>query len=412
MPSTETSEHRRTFLKCLAGLLGAAALPRRWPAGRPPDQVVIVGAGILGASLAYHLSRRGAQITLLEKEAPAAGATSRSFAWINADFSKQPFDYHTLNKLGVWAYHLLQQELPRLPVEWGGCLHWHVDDARAEQLKRQVRQLEAWGYDVRPVSEAEFHSLEPDFRPGNILAACFAEQEGFANPTALTEMFLKKAREAGAEIIYPCEVTGLNLEACRIRSVKTTKGEYPAGVLILAAGVGTPALAAMAGVDVPLIPAPGLLVHTKPMPALVHRVLIGPDAHFKQYRDGGMVIGDDFGPPKNAVHEYLNHHPLDFPDDTTRRLHAQRILQQAAAYLPAAEKAPVERVTLGWRPMPRDGFPIIGPPGNCPNLYIVVTHSGVTLAAILGELVTEEILDGVSVAMLEPYRPSRFHEQR
>jgi len=226
LPNTVASEHRRTFLKGLGGLLGATALSRRWPAGRSADHVVIVGGGVLGASLAYHLSRRGAQITLLEKEAPAAGATSRSFAWINADFSKQPLDYHTFNKLGVWAHHLLQQELPRLPVEWGGCLQWHVDIVRAERLRRQLRQLEAWGYDVRSVSEAEFHSLEPDSRPGNILAACFAEQEGFANPTALTEMLLTKAREAGAEIIYPCEVTGLDLEACRIRSVKTTKGEY------------------------------------------------------------------------------------------------------------------------------------------------------------------------------------------
>ena len=58
--------------------------------------------------------------------------------------------------------------------------------------------------------------------------------------------------------------------------------------------------------------------------------MIGPDAHFKQYREGGMVIGDDFGPPQNAVHEYLNHHPLDFPDDGTRGLHQQRILKQAA----------------------------------------------------------------------------------
>ena len=396
-------------MKSLAGLLGGTVLPRRWLAGRATDQVVIVGGGILGASLAYHLSRRGAQTTLLEKEAPAAGATSRSFAWINADFGKQPLHYHPLNKLGVWAYHLLEQELPSLPVEWGGCLQWQVAEARAEQLKRQLRELEQWGYDVRSVSEAEFHSLEPDFRPGKILAACFAEQEGFANPTALTELFLKKAREAGAEVIYPCEVTGLALEAGRIRSVKTTKGEFPARVVISAAGVGTPALASLAGVHVPLIPAPGLLLHTKPMPALVHRVVIGPDAHFKQYREGGMVIGDDFAPPPNAVHEYLNH-PLDFPDDATRRLHEQRILKQAAEYLPAAEKAPVEKVTLGWRPMPKDGFPIIGPAGSCPNLYIVVTHSGVTLAAILGELVTQEILDRVSVAMLEPYRPSRFAE--
>lgn len=410
MRGAGTSEDRRNFLKCLAGLLGSTALPRRGLAGRSADQVVIVGGGILGASLAYHLSLRGAQVTLLEKEAPAAGATSRSFAWINADFSKQPFAYHTLNKLGVWAYRLLQQQLPGLPVEWGGCLQWYADDARAKQFERQLRQLEEWGYDVRSVSGAEFHNLEPDFRPGKILAAAFAEQEGFANPTALTEAFLKGAREAGAELVYPCEVTGLDLQAGRIRSVKTTKGEFAAGVLLLAAGVGTPALASMAGLRVPLIPAPGLLVHTKPMPAMVHRVLIGPDAHFKQYRDGGMVIGDDLGPTKNAVHETLIEHPRDFPDDATRQLHQQRILKQAAEYLPAAERAPVERVTLGWRPMPKDGFPIIGPAGNCPNLYIVVTHSGVTLASILGELVTEEILDRVSVVMLEPYRLSRFPE--
>lgn len=402
------SEHRRDFLKRLAGFAGAAMFGTRSSAGAPQDQIVIVGGGILGASLAYHLSRRGAQVTLLEKEAPAAGATSRSFAWLNADFSKQPFDYHALNKLGVWAYRLLEHELPGLPVEWGGCLQWHVDDARAGQLRQQLRQLQEWGYAVRAISEADFHSLEPDFHPGKILAASFAEQEGFANPTGLTDLLVKNAREAGAEVIYPCEVTGLGLEAGRVRFVKTTKGEFPARVLILAAGVGTPALASLAGVYVPLVPAPGLLLHTKPMPRLAHRVLIGPDAHFKQYRDGGMVIGDDFGPSPTAAHDELKRHPLDFPDDAIRQLHEQRILKQAAEYLPAARKAPVEKVTLGWRPMPKDGFPIIGPAENCPNLYILVTHSGVTLAGILGELVSQEILDRVSVTMLEPYRPSRF----
>lgn len=409
MHSAGTSEHRRDFLKRSAGLAGAMFLPTGWMADTPTDQVVIVGGGILGASLAYRLSRRGAQVTLVEKEAPAAGATSRSFAWLNADFKKQPLHYHTLNKLGVWAYYLLEQELSGLPVEWGGCLQWYPDEPRSEQLKRQVRQLQEWGYAVRQVTETEFHSLEPDFRPGKFLAASFAEQEGFANPTALTELFLKKAREAGAEILYPCEVTGLDSKAGRVRSVKTTKGEFPARVLILAAGVATPSLASLAGVHVPLIPAPGLLVHTKPMPALAHRVLIGPDAHFKQYREGGMVIGDDFGPPPTAAHEYLNRHPLDFPDDTIRQLHQQRILKQASQYLPAAGTAPVDKVTLGWRPMPRDGFPIIGPAESCPNLYLVVTHSGVTLAGLLGELATQEILDRVAVQMLEPYRPSRFH---
>lgn len=66
---------------------------------------------------------------------------------------------------------------------------------------------------------------------------------------------------------------------------------------------------------------------------------------------------------------------------------------------------------MGWRPTPKAGFPMIGPAGTYANLYIVETHSGVTLASILGELVTREILDSVSVEMLEPYRLSRFHEQ-
>jgi glycine/D-amino acid oxidase-like deaminating enzyme len=410
LPGTRGTEQRRDFLKRLAGLAGAAMLPSTSLAGAPSDPIVIVGGGILGASLAYHLSRRGAQVTLLEKEAPAAGATSRSFAWLNADFSKQPLHYHTLNKLGVWAYRLLEHELPALPVQWGGCLQWHLDELRAGQLRRQIRQLQEWGYAVRAISEADFHSLEPDFHPGKILGASFAEQEGFANPTELTNLLVKNAREAGAEVIYPCEVTGLGLQGGRVRFVKTTNGEFPARVLILAAGVGTPALASLAGVHVPLVPAPGLLVHTKPMPALAHRVLIGPEAHFKQYRDGGMVIGDDFGPSPTPAHDALDRHPLDFPNDAIRKLHEQRILKQAAQYLPAAEKAPVEKVTLGWRPMPKDGFPVIGPTESCPNLYILVTHSGVTLASILGELVAQEILDGVAVAMLEPYRPSRFQE--
>lgn len=399
---------RRDFLKCFAGLAAVAAAPRPFFAGTPAEPIVIIGGGILGASLAYHLSRRGAQVMLLEKESPAAGATSRSFAWINAEFSKQPLHYHQLNKLGVWAYHLLEQDLSGLPVHWGGCLQWQLEATRAEELRRQVRQQQEWGYNVRLIDEKEFHDMEEEMRPGAFLAASFAGQEGFLDPVATTELLLKKAEAAGAKIIYPCEVTGIEARAGRIHAVKTSKGDFPTEFLILAAGVHTPALASMAGVHVPLVPAPGLLVHTKPMPPLLHRAVVGPDAHLKQYRDGRMVVGDDLGPPKSAVHEYLKSQPRDFPDDSIRALHSQRILKEAAQYLPQVAKAEVAKVTLGWRPMPKDGYPIVGPCSPYPNLYVVVTHSGVTLAPILGELVTQEVLDHVSVQMLEPYRASRF----
>jgi glycine/D-amino acid oxidase-like deaminating enzyme len=399
---------RRDFLRCFAGLAVAAAVPNHLLADTPVEPVVIVGGGILGASLAYHLSRRGARVMLLEKDSPAAGATSRSFAWINADFSKQPLHYHELNKLGVWAYRLLEEELSGLPVQWGGCLQWYLDASRAQELRRQVRQQQEWGYAVRLIDEKEFRRLEEEMHPGRFLAASFAGQEGFIDPVATTELLLRKAEAAGAEIVYPCEVTGIEVRAGRIRAVKTSKGVFPAEFLILAAGVNTPSLASMAGVHVPLVPAPGLLLHTKPLPRLLHRVVVGPDAHMKQFSDGRMVIGDDFGPPKTAVHDYLKSQPQDFPDESIRDLHLQRILKQAAQYLPQVAKSSVTKVTLGWRPMPQDGFPIVGLCSQYPNLYVVVTHSGVTLAPLLGELVSLEILDHVSVQMLEPYRVTRF----
>jgi glycine/D-amino acid oxidase-like deaminating enzyme len=399
---------RRRFLARLAAVAAGAVLPRRLVAGGRSRRVVVVGAGIIGAAIACRLARRGARVTLLDRSGPAAGATSRSFAWLNAEFSKQPLHYHQLHRLALASYRQLEQELPGLPVQWGGALQWFSDAKDAEAVRRQVRQQQEWGYPVRLVDADEFHGLEGELRPGRILAATFAEQEGFADPVATTQLLLARATAAGAEVVAPCEVTGLDIRRGYIAAVRTTHGDQPCEVLVVAAGVGTPAVAALAGIDVPLVPAPGLLVHTGPLPRLVHRVAVGPAAHLKQYADGRMVIGDDLGPPGTAAHDYLRQQPADFPDENFRELHRRRLLAEAAQYLPQLADAPVERVTVGWRPMPKDGYPIVGACRACPNLYLAVTHSGVTLAPLLGELASLEILDGVEVGMLAPYRPARF----
>jgi glycine/D-amino acid oxidase-like deaminating enzyme len=87
---------------------------------------------------------------------------------------------------------------------------------------------------------------------------------------------------------------------------------------------------------------------------------------------------------------------------------ADEIGRLIGLFLPNVKDVPVERVTLGYRVMPRDEYPILGFAPACPNLYVAATHSGVTLAPLIGELASIEILDGVPVEMLEPYRPSRF----
>ncbi len=399
---------RRRFLTQLAGLAAGAAVPRRLVAGGRAGRIVVIGAGIIGAATAYRLAKRGARVTIIDRAGPAAGATGRSFAWLNAEFSKQPLHYHLLHRLALASYRQLEQELPGLPVHWGGALQWFSDPREAETVRRQVRQQQEWGYPVRLIDADQLGALESGLRPGKVLAATFAEQEGFADPAATTQLLLAHAAAAGAELVAPCEVTGLDVRAGHVAAVRTTRGDYACEVLVVAAGVQTPALAALAGVAVPLVPAPGLLVHTAPLPPLVHRVAVGPAAHVKQYRDGRMVIGDDLGPPSTPAHDYLKQQPADFPDEGHGELHRRRLLAAAAQYLPQLADAAVERITIGWRPMPKDGYPIVGALRGCPNAYVAVTHSGVTLAPLLGELASLEILDGVEVGLLAPYRQARF----
>jgi len=147
---------RRQLLQWGAGLVLGGITGLRAVA-RPAERILIVGGGILGASIAYQLARRGAEVSLFEKSGPAAGASGKSFAWINANFTKHPREYHVLSRLGVEAFHNLHHEIgTELPVRWGGTLEWYANEQRADELDRLSRQQQAWGYPIRRMDAAEF----------------------------------------------------------------------------------------------------------------------------------------------------------------------------------------------------------------------------------------------------------------
>jgi glycine/D-amino acid oxidase-like deaminating enzyme len=383
---------RRQFLALSAGLVvscarGACLLAR-------PQRVIVAGAGIIGAAIAYQLTRRGADVTVLEKNRPASGATEKSFAWINATFSKQPRHYYELNRLSMIAHHQIEQELAgALPIRWGGALEWYADAAQAEQLRHDVRRHQQWGYLTHLVPAEELTRLERNLVPGPIEAAAWSEQEGTLDPVQAVQAYLEKATALGARVEYPCEVTGLNVGPRGIRQVRTSKGEFEADALVVACGVDTSRVARLAGIDVPLKDSPGVLAHTTTQPQMLGRVALAPGAHMKQELDGRVVTGAGFG---------------GSPTTNTSREYGEQLIQEAATFLPKLKGATLERVTLGWRPLPRDEFPIIGFAEACPNMYIAVMHSGVTLSALIGQLAALEILDGANVDLLESYRLSRF----
>jgi len=382
---------RRTLLQLFGSVVFAKA-PRLSEATR--QRIVVAGGGIIGANLAYRLAKRGADVTLIERTRPASGATANSFAWINATYSKQPFAYFHLNRLGIEAWQQLDRELPgELPLRWGGSVEWYGDEQRAARFREEIRRHQGWGYPAHLVDEATLRTLEPRIEPGSIAAVAYAEAEGSVDPVRVTEVLIERAKREGAKIIYPSEVTGLDERDGRLRAVRTTAGDVEADVLVVACGNDTPRVAAMAGVRVPLKESPGILVHTVPQPRLLERVVLSPIAHMKQKPDGRIVTGAGFG---------------GSPTTETSRESAERFLKTASQVLPAFAKSRIENVTLGWRPLPQDEFPIIGFPSRR-DLYITVMHSGVTLSPLVAHLAAIEILDGVEAEPLAPYRPARFN---
>jgi glycine/D-amino acid oxidase-like deaminating enzyme len=350
-------------------------------------RVVVVGAGIVGASIAYHLARRGAAVTVLERGQPAGEATEKSFAWINATWGN-PEPYFRLRFLSMQEYRRLEDELDgALGVAWRGCLIWDLAD---EELEDFSSRHAAWGYDVRLVERAEIAALEPSLIAPPPLAA-YAAGDGTVEPAAATRALLAAAVSAGATVRLDTEVTDLQTGGVRMRIV-TGAGAIETDRCVLAAGAATAGLCAKVGFALPMRASPGLLVHSRPAAPLLRHVVQAPGVHMKQ-ECSRIVAGEDIGggPAANDL-----------------EAEGRRLLTLVGQHVRGADDLAVERVTIGVRPIPEDGLPVIGFAPDVPGLYIATMHSGVTLAPAVGRFAAMEILDGVRVEMLEPYRPERF----
>ena len=152
-----------------------------------PLNVAVIGAGILGASIAWRLAQRGVSITLMEKGQPGHGASSHSFAWINAG-AKEPIGYHDLNRrsLEMWPRFATgigdSGDPDSVGLRWGGKVSWASDTTAAEGLVARVRQLQSWGYPTRLVDEDELKRLEPALDLGPVAAAEYSSNEGQVEP--------------------------------------------------------------------------------------------------------------------------------------------------------------------------------------------------------------------------------------
>lgn len=399
---------RRHLLKLVAA---SAAVGTSMPLkAKNARRIAVIGGGIVGTSIAYHLAKSGAEVLLLERDALATRASRGTFAWINATWAKQPRDYHTLNQAGVAGWHRLQQDLG-IPVRWEGSLEWFSGADRQGRLRQQIDEQVLWGEPARMVPASEFSDLEPLIDFAGTPNVAFSPNDGAVDPVLAANTLADAAQKLGAKIITNCAVTDVEQVGDTTR-VSTSCGTFDVDKVVLATGADPEATKRFAGINIPQRSTPGVIVVTKPYKQILNRIVAAPGVHLHQRLDGRIVLGEQDGAPQNEAHaERLKNRPNSFPEVAYSEMHASRIMAAAEQFLPEISGAEVEDVYIGWRPLPLDGHPVVGPSPERPNVYVAITHSGVTLAPILGELLSKEIISGASEPSFAPYRATRSFEQ-
>ncbi len=350
-------------------------------------RIVVVGAGIVGASIGWHLASAGARVTILDAGEPGGIATRGSWAWINASWHN-PLPYFRLRTRSMEEWKRIARDVPGVEVAWSGGLVW---DMPREDLETFVSEHAGWGYRISLVERDEIMAREPALADPPALAA-YAPDEGAVEPLATALAFLAAAQVHGAEILPGRAATGLSTDDGRVTGVATDAGVIEADEVVVAAGVATPDLVASAGVPVPLRDAPGIVVATAPMPPLLNHLLVPPEMELRQTADGRLLA---------AAHIEA----AGMADGGATR--AEEIFADMKRLVKGGEALVAAYHRTANRPMPRDGFPLVGRAPGVAGLYTAVTHSGITLAPAIGLFVSEEILAGKRDALLAPYELAR-----
>ena len=350
-------------------------------------RVIVIGSGIIGASIAYHLAKGGAEVTVIEADEPGGVATRASWAWINASWGN-PEPYFRLRLRSIAHWHRMQSEIPQLAINWCGGLIWDIPPA---ELDAYAAERALWGQPLRKVGRGEIHVIEPNLTTVTDYGY-FAPGEGMLEPLAATKVLLDAAQALGAEVLAETPVKWLAEEHGRVVGVMTDVGVIHADETVVAAGASSAHLIDSVGLTFRMTAPAGLLSHSKPAPKLLNGLVMTPGLHIRQTAEGRIVAGTDFAGAD--------------PEGNAEAL-ARDLQAKVEAMVQGAEGLGLDFLTVGYRPTPADGFSAIGRPHSKHGLYLVVTHSGVTLAAALGLFAATELLSGTRDPLLATFSPDR-----
>ena len=380
--------------------------------------VIIIGGGIIGSSVAWQLSRRKKRVLVIERKEICSGSAGATDGVVGYH-TKKPGLQLDLAVQSIEMFKTLNRDLEtnvEYGLEAGGMQpvedkdQWDMHEAMASEQRKS-------GVEIRMITAEEACSIEPNLNP-DIYGALWSPTGGKVNPLAMTFGFARAAKRLGAVYLTETEVTQILTEGGRAVGVNTTAGEFRADCIVDAAGAWAGKVAALAGIDLPVKPRKGQLLITEPIGPFLRATVqcamynvikfrpetikdptvlkIGASLSIEQQESGGLIIG--------GTREFA-----DFEEENTFEA-VETMVKRAVRFFPALKDVSIIRCFSGFRPYTPDGLSMMGEVRTLPGFYMAAGHEGdgIALSPVTGRLMAELIAEGKTSYDITPFSPNRF----
>jgi sarcosine oxidase subunit beta len=363
--------------------------------------VVIIGAGAIGASIAYQLGRRGVRdVVVLERDAVGAGSTSKAAGGIRVQFATRV--EIELSLRGIAFFKRFEDEMG-VPCDFHqeGYLFVVTDEPTLARFRDNVALQRSMGADVRVIAPDDARALVPSLNMDDALAAVWGPMDGHASPNDVVQAYAAQARARGVRIVEDTPVTGIVVECGRVAGVVTPAGAIATRLVVNAAGPWAPLVGRMAGLDLPVDPRRRHIFVTDVFDGIRHPLPLVTDTGSGFYcrsEQGAILMSPgDIG----ATTEYEAR--VDWSV-------LELAVEKAVRRIPALERAQVRHAWAGLRPLTPDGRAILDWAPGVEGLYLAVGFCGHGFqhSPGVGETVAELLLDGRSTLDVHDLRLGRF----
>ncbi|WP_106516542.1 NAD(P)/FAD-dependent oxidoreductase [Streptomyces himastatinicus] len=369
-------------------------------------RVIIVGGGVIGTSIAFHLSERGYRdITVVERGLPGEGTTAYGTGGIRQQFSTRVNIELVRRSLPFWRDF---EEMTGAPMHFRqhGYLFLISDPATLRTFEKNAELQRSLGVDVTMLDPRQAAGLFPGIRTDDLLGATYSAADGSGSPTDAVAGYLRGARARGAEVRQHTEFRGLVTDTDgAVRGVRTADGTLDAELVVLAAGPQVRGVGRLCGVDIPVRPHPRQAFATGPLPAL----------------HGGLPLAVDMASgayvhPEAAGTAIVGGNDRDAPSSEQATVDWSRVESLAGALshrFPSLEGLEVTRGWAGLREMTADDHAIVGPVDEVPGLWVAAGFSGhgFMQSPAVGAALAEWWLTGAPPLDLSALRLSRFTDR-